>query len=87
MSNIVFESDVEIDETLFGRKCKIKGAMREFGSRVWIFGIISRATNSLILYPVDRRDEETLLPLIKKQVASGAHILSDSWAAYRNLND
>ena len=55
--------------------------------KVRIFGIISRATNSLILYPVDRRDEETLLLLTKKHVAPGARIFSDNWTAYINLND
>ena len=87
MTNIVFEGDVEIDESLFGRRCKYHRGNARVGMKVWIFGIISRATNSLILYPVDRRDEETLLPLIKKHVAPGARIFSDSWPAYRNLND
>ena len=87
MTNIVFEGDVEIDESLFGRRCKYHRGNARVGMKVWIFGIISRATNSLILYPVDRRDEETLLPLIKKHVALGARIFSDSWPAYRDLND
>ena len=57
MSNIVFEGVVKIDESLFGRRCKYQRGNAIVGMKVWIFGIISRATNSLILYPVDRRDE------------------------------
>ena len=56
------EGEVEIDESLFGRKVKYnKGQPR--GHRIWIFGIAERASNKIILYPVDNRNAETLVPL------------------------
>ena len=74
----MFQGDVEIDESLFGRKVKYnKGDPK--GHRIWIFGLIERATNSLIIYPVDKRDAETLVPLIQRHVYPGSRIFSDSW--------
>ncbi|KAL4225484.1 Inactive hydroxysteroid dehydrogenase-like protein 1 [Mactra antiquata] len=35
------------------------------GTRVWIFGMVERKSNAVILYPVEERKRETLIPLIK----------------------
>ena len=42
MQNIIFQGDVEIDESLFGRRCKYHQGNLYFGIKVWIFGIIWR---------------------------------------------
>ena len=82
----MFEGDVEIDESLFGRKIKYnKGEPK--GHRIWIFGIIERSSNTLIIYPVDKRDAATLVPIIQRHVYPGSRIFSDSWGAYLGLND
>ena len=81
-----FEGEVEIDKSLFGRKVKYnKGQPR--GHRIWIFGIVERASNKIILYPVDNRNAETLVPIIQRHVYPGSRIYSDSWAAYMGLNE
>ena len=81
-----FEGEVEIDESLFGRKVKYnKGQPR--GHRIWIFGIVERASNKIILYPVDNRSADTLIPLIQRHVYPGSRIYSDSWASYMGLNE
>ncbi|CAG2247119.1 unnamed protein product [Mytilus edulis] len=41
----------------------------------------------IVLYPVDDRSANTLVPLIQKHVKPGSRIFSDSWAAYNTLND
>ena len=83
---INFEGEVEIDESLFGRKIKYhKGQPR--GNRIWIFGIVQRENNQIVLYPVSNRNAETLVPLIQRHVYPGTRIYSDSWAAYMNLNE
>ena len=52
-----FEGEVEIDESLFRRKVKYnKGQPR--GHRIWIFGIVKRASNKIISYHVDNRSTE-----------------------------
>ena len=58
-----FEGEVELDESLFGRKKKYnKGEPK--GHRIWIFGIIHRESNKLILFSVSHRDADTLIPII-----------------------
>ena len=56
--------------------------VRKFG----IFGIVERRSNMLILYPIDNRNAETLIPIIQKYVQPGTRIYSDNWAAYFRLN-
>ena len=81
-----FEGEVEIDESVFGRKVKYhRGQPR--GCPIWIFGIVERSSNKIILYPVDNRKSETLIPLIQRHVFPGSRIYSDSWAAYMKLNE
>ncbi|MEW8548562.1 MAG: IS1595 family transposase [Candidatus Thiodiazotropha sp.] len=81
-----FGDDVEIDESLFGRKIKYNRG-KPSGQKIWIFGIIERKSNLIILYPVDNRNANTLIPLIQKHVSPGTRIYSDNWAAYLKLND
>ena len=55
-----FTGEVEIDESLFGLKIKYnKGQPR--GKRIWIFGLIERETNRIILYFVDNGKAGTLI--------------------------
>ena len=82
----IFRGEVEIDEGLFGRKCIFHcGDPR--GQRIWILGIVHRSTHRLILYPLDARDEVTLIPLIERHVEKGSSIYTDGWRAYQSLND
>ena len=81
-----FDTEVEIDESLFGRKIKYNRG-RPTGQKIWIFGIVERSSNLLVLYPVDNRDAATLIPIIQKHVRPGTRIYSDNWAAYFNLNN
>ncbi|CAG2257254.1 unnamed protein product [Mytilus edulis] len=85
MFSLKFTGEVELDESLFGRKCKYhKG--KDSGTKVWVFGIIEKSSNRIVLYPVDKRSREVLLPLIKRHVEAGSTIFSDGWAAYLTLN-
>ena len=54
---------------------------------MWIFGLVERRTNQVILYPVADRREVTLIPVIQRHVEPGSTIYSDGWSAYCNLND
>lgn len=76
---------VEIDESLFGKKRKYhRGTGNQ---KYWVFGIVERGTRNSILQLVDKRDRDTLLPIIKRYVAPGSTIYSDKWAAYDTLSD
>lgn len=39
------------------------------------------------MYPVDKRDAQTLVPLFEKNVGPRSRILSDSWTAYLHVNE
>ncbi len=85
--NVQLSGDIEIDESLFGRQCKYHRGNPHVGLKVWIFGLVERETNRLLLFPVDRRDAAMLIPIIRSHVQPGSRIFSDGWAAYRELND
>ena len=75
---------VEIDESKFGKmkynKCrKIEGQ--------WVFGGICREDKTMFLCAVEKRDKETLLPIIKERIARGTTIISDCWSSYKCLSD
>ena len=48
--------------------------------------MVERESNTIILYPVADRSEETLLPIIQRHCAPGSTIYSDGWSAYCPLN-
>ena len=79
--------DIELDKSFFGRRCKYHRGNPNPGQKFWTWGIVKRATNNIILHPVDHRDEKTLLALIERHMEKGARIFSDGWSAYANLND
>ena len=49
--------------------------------------MVERETNTLLIYPVSDRSEDTLLPIIQRHVEPGSTIYSDGWRAYCGLND
>lgn len=73
---------VQIDETCFVRRKYNRGRLV---SQQWVFGGIDCSTKQCFLVPVDRRDAETLLPVIIEYVLPGSIIVSDLWRAYSSL--
>ena len=56
----------------------------------WILGIIHRGhpyNYRLEICPDNKRDQATLIELIKKHVAEGTEIHTDCWKGYINLED
>ena len=50
-------------------------------------GLVERTTNKLLLFPVDDRSAETLVPIIVRHVKKGTRIFTDGWSSYRTLNE
>lgn len=84
---------VEIDESKFGKR-KYNRGKRVEGS--WLLGMIDLGTAEnpspegnfrLEICPENKRDAETLIPLIQKHVAPGTTIYSDCWKAYGGLQE
>ncbi|OQS54049.1 hypothetical protein EHP00_1629 [Ecytonucleospora hepatopenaei] len=74
---------VEIDESKFGKR-KYNRGHRVDG--VWVLGMIERTPEKLIvLIPVENRNNETLITIIRRHVAPGSVIYSDQWRGYNSL--
>jgi hypothetical protein len=79
-------SIVEIDETMAVRRKNNRGRMLSAG---WLFGGIERRDDNqfrCFVRMVYNRSEGHLTQLIHEHVAAGTHIMTDGWAAYRNLS-
>ena len=75
--------EIQIDESCFGKKQKHhRGSVH---NRTWVFGMMERRTRRTIFRVVSQRNRDTLLPIIKENVALGSIITSDAWKAYDTL--
>ena len=75
---------VEIDESKFGKRKFSVGRLIE---GQWVFGGVCRETRSCFMVPVEKRDTDTLLAIIKDKIEPGTTIISDCWKAYNCLSD
>jgi transposase-like protein len=74
---------VEIDESKFGwrkyhRGHPVKGQ--------WVFGGVERESGKTFLIPVPDGTADTLIGVIRDWIEPGTIIISDCWAAYRDLD-
>ena len=53
----------------------------------WVFGGICRETKACFLVPLERRDKDTLIPIIRAQILPGICVMSGMWKAYDCLQD
>ncbi|XP_054157191.1 uncharacterized protein LOC128955542 [Oppia nitens] len=84
---------VEIDETKVGKRKYNRGRLVD---GTWILGLVEIQIGAncrrggrfrLEICPLNKRDADTLLPLIRKHVKIGTTIVSDCWAGYYRLTD
>jgi transposase len=88
----VFEGTVEIDETYLGgswrnkrKSVRAQGAKRGRGtSKQAVFGILCR-NGQVWAEVVPNVEANTLLPLLRKRVASGAVVCSDTFRSYTGI--
>ena len=74
---------VEIGDSLLGKKRKYH---RDTGEQdTLVFSMIQKGTRKVLFKVVERRNCNTLLPIIKSLVAEGTMIRSNCWAAYSTL--
>ena len=86
-SSFQLDGEIEIDESLFGCKFKFHHGNPRTGLKVWIFSMVQRATNKILLFSVMRRTSEILLLRISKYIRAGSTIYSDGWPSYCQLNE
>lgn len=69
---------------------------RNYGRRItgpWVFGLLectrqedlSYISGEIRLFVVERRDAQTLIPIIRQHVSTGSMIWSDEWRAYARI--
>jgi len=88
----VFEGVVEIDETYLGgswknkrRSTRIQGSKRGRGtSKQAVFGILCRS-GQVWAEVVPNVEANTLIPLLRKQVAKGSVVCSDTFRSYTGV--
>ena len=75
---------VECDESKFGKRKYHRGHRVE---GVWVFGLVERTPErKLVVRVVEKRDAETLLPIIRNCVLEGSIVLTDCWRAYNGIS-
>lgn len=74
--------EVEIDESKFGKRKYNRGRVRD---GQWVFGMIERGSNEVMMTVVADRTASTLIPIIQAHVRQGTTIFSDEWSAYSRI--
>lgn len=75
---------VQIDESKFGKR-KYHRGHRVDGQ--WVFGGIEEQSRRNFMVAVEKRDRQTLLPIIEQYISPGSIIISDCWKAYDVLSE
>ena len=78
---------VQIDESLFGGRCKHHRGDHSKHTQSWVFGIVEEITGLNVLWMVDDRKQRTLMHLIQEHIVPGATVKSDGWASYAKLDE
>jgi len=73
---------VEIDGSKFGRRKYHRGYPVK---GQWVFGGVERESGRTFLVPVMDRTADTLVAIIRDWIEPGTTVITDNWAAYRNL--
>jgi hypothetical protein len=78
---------LQIDESLFGRKCKDHRGDPLSGVKVWMLGMTECPSGRSLYFPVEDRSSTTLIPLIRRHVKEGSDVHTDCHLGYSTLNE
>lgn len=84
-----FESTVEADECYVGGKYENmhKDKKEQEPQKAVVFGLVNRDTKQTKSFVVLNADKECLLPKISAHVKLGSNVITDSYHAYKNLQN
>ena len=71
-----------LDESKFGRKRFWRGHRVD---GCWVFGGVERESGRVFMEVVEKRDADTLIPLLEKWIKKRSTVVSDCWKAYSNM--
>ena len=85
--DITVDAVVQIDESKFG-KVSLYNRGKRF-ARYWVFGISQQSTHKCYIQIVQKRDNKTLMRIIKDHVDPHCRMLvvTDGWAGYNTLKE
>lgn len=72
---------VEIDESLFFKAKYNRGRMNE---SCWFVGGVERGSKNIFIVPVENRNTDAILNVIKENVLPGTTVITDQWLAYQS---
>jgi hypothetical protein len=78
----------QVNESLFTYRPKYNRG-RSPEKPIWVFGIVDTSFTPTRGYMefVEKRDKETLLPIIERVCLPGSIIIADRWAAYPKIRE
>ena len=72
-------------KVFFGKKWKYhRGTGRQY---YWVFGMVERNSRKAVMQLIERRNTDTLLPIISNYASEWSTIFLDMWAAYNSLEN
>ncbi|KAF0760103.1 DDE Tnp IS1595 domain-containing protein [Aphis craccivora] len=82
---------MQINESLFQNEDEVINN-QNYGQRIqgpWIFDLCCKYDGILekLIFKVEKRDRNILLPIILNEIEQGITIYFDKWRAYSNLNE
>lgn len=77
---------VEVDETFIGRLPGVPKAKRGFHHKMKVLALLDRATGRCRTMVIDRVNAETLMPIVLKNVAREATVMTDEHYGYRHVS-
>jgi len=77
---------VQIDESCVGGRRKYQKG-RNPGKNIWVLGIIDEISKKVVLYYVENRKQETLIPIIKQHVPIDTIVKTDQFKTYDKLDE
>lgn len=78
-----FTGTIELDETTFGGRRKGKRGWGA-GGKVIVLGILQR-DGQVRVFPVSKRRQRLILPLVRQHTRPGSLYYTDDWSAYASL--
>jgi len=75
---------IELDESCFFKRKSNKGRARK---NIWVFGFVERISGRFFAEVVQKRDANTLIPIIEKRINLKTELLiTDEWRSYLGLS-
>ena len=81
MPMITLPGPVEIDECHIGARVRGKFGRPPAPGKI-VFGIKCRTTGIVLLFPVQNKSKEVLLPILVQHVEEGSQVFSDKYSSY-----